>query len=492
MNHGPTLRRHRGWVGKFLLILLALAMLGVAVLFFLPGTSSELQREAKIAALARVGDVAVERLAEASPDNHGSAVDFIRQPIEVREVAKDVFYATGVGNTVMVRTDDGVVIFDTGLVIQSAKQLQALRETVSDQPARYVVLSHSHADHVGGTRLWLTDSTQLVAHEEFLEEQRYLTELDPYFHNRNRTLFPWMPAEPSKLGLLNFRDLVPDIEVDNDEPFTFMVGGKRFEAIAAPGAEGADNLVLWLPDERILLTGDFFGPQFPQFPNVFTMRGEKVRKPVEYIQSLDRLIALEPEVVVPSHLAPAYGAEKIKQDMLRIRDAVQYVHDATVAGMNAGKTVYQLMQEIVLPEELSLVQSHGKVSWAVRSIWEYYATWFHFRHSTELYAVPIDDVFEDIASLAGEARLLQLADTYLTGNELEKALHVLDIAAAGQDSAPVAALRASVLQQLLERARRTTANDYEIYWLNAQLEKAHSASSFAVTDEHSETFSQPQ
>ena len=109
-----------------------------------------------------------------------------------------------------------------------------------------------------------------------------------------------------------------------------------------------NNIVLWLPQQKVLITGDFFGPQFPQFPNIFTMRGEKVRKPVEYIASLDKLIALEPEIIIPSHLAPTVGKEEIREGMQRIRDAVQYVHDETIAGMNAGKTVYQLMEEIHL------------------------------------------------------------------------------------------------------------------------------------------------
>ena len=42
---------------------------------------------------------------------------------------------------------------------------------------------------------------------------------------------------------------------------------------------------------QILSTGDFFDPQFPQLPNIFTMRGEKIRKPMEHIKSLDKLIA---------------------------------------------------------------------------------------------------------------------------------------------------------------------------------------------------------
>ena len=135
---------------------------------------------------------------------------------------------------------------------------------------------------------------------------------------------------------MDFRGLVPDVRVGNGEPYRFTLGGRRFEVYGTPGAEGADNIVLWLPDEKILLSGDFFGPQFPQFPNVFTMRGEKVRKPIEYVDSLNRILTLEPEMILPSHLDPVVGGDKIARDMRKIRDAVQYVHDETVAGMNSG------------------------------------------------------------------------------------------------------------------------------------------------------------
>ena len=69
-----------------------------------------------------------------------------------------------------------------------------------------------------------------------------------------------------------------------------------------------------------------------------------------------------------------------------MRDAVQYVNDATVAGMNEGKDVFTLMREIRLPDELAVGEGYGKVSWGVRSIWEGYAGWFHARSTTELYA----------------------------------------------------------------------------------------------------------
>ena len=464
----------QGSVITWLLLLLVVILLGViGWLLVDEEAGGEIKREAQIRALETIGDAAAERMAASGSDGeatHGSAVDLIERPIEVRQVADNVYYATGVGNTVMVTTDDGVVIFDTGLIIQSAKQLRALREQVSDAPVRYIVLSHSHADHVGGTRLWQEPGSNIIAHSQFEEEQRYLTELDPYFYSRNRTLFPWMPEEPTEIGLLNYRGIVPDIRVEEGETFRFEVGGTVFEAMGTAGAEGADNLVLWLPEQKILLTGDFFGPQFPQFPNVFTMRGEKVRKPMEYVASLDRLIPLAPEIVVPSHLDPTVGAQEIRDGMVRIRDAVQYVHDATVAGMNAGKSVYQLMQDVQLPPELDLVQNHGKVDWAVKSIWEYYATWFHFDSTTELYPVPAREVYPDIGAAAGEEALLSLARSYLDRNEPVKALHTIEMALAAWPDLPSAlALREQALQTLIQASEQGLRNDYEIYWLKARL-----------------------
>ena len=473
MNKPRASHRQQGMVVPLLLVLVVFLLGVIAWLVFDEDAGGEIKREAQIRALEKIGDVAAEQMAQSSgegDDTHGSAVDLIDRPIEVRKVADNVYYATGVGNTVMVTTDDGVVIFDTGLIIQSAKQLRALREQVSDAPVRYVVLSHSHADHVGGTRLWQEPGSKVIAHRQFEEEQRYLTELDPYFYSRNRTLFPWMPEEPTDIGLLNYRGIVPDIRVEEGETYRFEVGGTVFEAMGTAGAEGADNLVLWLPEQKILLTGDFFGPQFPQFPNVFTMRGEKVRKPMEYVASLDRLLPLQPEIVVPSHFHPTVGAEEIASGMTRIRDAVQYVHDATVAGMNAGKSVYELMAEIQLPPEFDLVQNHGKVDWAVKSIWEYYATWFHFDSTTELYPVPARTIYADLGAAAGEEALLSLAQNYLNREEPVKALHAVEVALATWPDSPSAlAIRERALQSLLEASEQGLRNDYEIYWLKARL-----------------------
>ncbi len=448
--------------GLFTFLLIALIIGGV--LWASPNT----KKAAQIRALDKIGDVAVKRMSS-DPRTQGSvAAEFINIPIEAREIAPGIFQATGVGNAHLITTSEGNVLFDTGLVTQVPKQIKALEPHLDGQKLTHIILSHSHADHAGGTKYWQDDNTEIVAHEEFKEEQRYLSDLQEYQWGRNRTLFPFMPETPPKIGLLAYGGIEPTIKVRNGTPYKFTQGGIDFEVHALPGAEGADNVVLWLPKKKILFAGDFFGPLFPQFPNVFTMRGEKVRKPHEYIQSLEKIMELDPVMIVPSHRNPVTEKAAIDDGLRRMHGATKYVHDAVIAGMNGGKSVEDLMVEIQLPAELSLTQEHGKVSWAVKSIWEYYMTWFHFDKTTELYHVSRESVNADLLELAGVDALIGRARSYMDGGKPLEALHLLDVI--GDTSIEEALiLHEAALEMLKSNAENTTQNAYEIYWLDYKL-----------------------
>lgn len=428
------------------------------------GENSELRKKAELKAVEVIGEAARERM----PDD--VAGGFHKIPIKVKELSTDVYQVMGIANTHLINTSEGSVLFDTGLSIQAAEQIQQLSPYVTG-PISHIIVSHSHADHIGGVRFWRQDTTQIIAHREFVEEQRYLTELEPYLHNRNRILFPWMPESPTTIDMIKYGGIEPDILVDHND-VQFELGGVQFDVLHTPGAEGADNISLWLPQKKILFTGDTLGPNFPQFPNVFTMRGEKVRKPIGYIASLNKMIALQPEMLVMSHHEPYAGKDAIVANLTLIRDATQYVHDAVIEGMNSGKTVHQLMAEIQLPKALKLSQLHGKVSWAVKSIWEYYATWFHFDTPTELYSVPARDVYADLAALATADALVNKAEQEIEQGNHNKALHFLEIAVAGEPN-NVAALRAQkmVYEKLLNDAMHVLENNYEKDYMRALIKQ---------------------
>lgn len=452
---------------KWVLGLLLFAVIGTVLTFTF---SKDARKAAQIKAVDKMGDVAVKRMSS-NPNVKGSvAAEFINIPIKAREIAPGVFQATGVGNAHVITTSGKDVLFDTGLPTQAPKQIKALGEAIPDLDLSHIVVSHSHADHAGGVKFWQDDETEIVAHAEFTEEQRYLTELQDYFWHRNRTLFPFMPETPPRIGLIAYGGVEPSVKVPNGQPYVFFQGGRNFEIHALPGAEGADNIVLWLPGEKILFSGDFFGPLFPQFPNVFTMRGEKIRKPIEYINSLNTLIELSPDMIVPSHKDPITDKAIITEGLVKMRDATKYVHDAVIAGMNAGKTVEQLMAEITLPPELALTQEHGRVSWAVKSIWEYYATWFHFDDTTELYHVPEKTVYADITELAGVEALTAKAKSYAENGDPLKALHLTKVVLETKPNDQVTLnVKKTALTQLLSEAKSGTKNSYEIYWLNYRI-----------------------
>ena len=451
-------------------MLLALALVVWAVFWL----SEDVRKEAQLRAGLLMGDVATEVVRRQGASER--AADFIDVPLAVREVGDGIYQATGVANVQVIVTSEGRVVFDTGLATQAARQKQLLDEVTGDVPVTHVILSHSHQDHVGGTRFWTREGVEIVAHREFPEEQRYLRELQDYFWFRNRTLFPWMPERPPRIGLLAYGGIEPTRFVDEGAPYVFEQGGVEFVVLSTPGAEGADNISLWLPQTRTLLSGDTFGPIFPQFPNIFTMRGEKIRKPIEYIHSLEKLIALGPERVVPSHRDPVEGGDEIRAGLERIRDAVRYVHDEVVAGMNAGRSVEELMASVQLPPELALTQAHGRVSWAVKSIWEYYGTWFHFDTTTELYPVPRSAVYGDLAELAGAQALVEKAREHLAASEPVHALHLLDIViGADPSSRPAQRVRREALERLLAEAESGLRNSYEMDWLRYRIRLADEA-----------------
>ena len=158
-----------------------------------------------------------------------------------------------------------------------------------------------------------------------------------------------------------------------------------------------------------MLTGNLFGPLFGHVPNLVTMRGDRYRDALAYVDSLDLVLGIVPDRLITGHFDPIEGADRIAEEITAMRDATQWVHDRTVDGMNAGTDVHTLMRELTLPSRFDLGEGYGRTSWNVRAIWENYAGWFHHRSTTELYGVPAAAVASDLVAVAGAGALAAAA-----------------------------------------------------------------------------------
>jgi len=142
-------------------------------------------------------------------------------------------------------------------------------------------------------------------------------------------------------------------------------------------SESSDQIYVWLPDKDVLLIGD---NTYAEIPNIYTLRGAVYRDPVNYINALDKMIPLEAEYMVGSHLKPVTGKETIRDILVSTRDATQYIYDQTIRGMNNGYTADELSRMIELPEQLDnhpwLTKIRNDVSAHVKQIYYGNLGWY--------------------------------------------------------------------------------------------------------------------
>lgn len=374
-----------------------------------------------------------------------------------------IHMAKDISNAYLVQTADGDVMVNTGFN-HSMERNKALFAPVRTGPLRYIFLTQAHLDHFGGLPAFREEATQVVAQRRFPETWQFFFDLHPYLTKRSGKLWAFNRKGP------NPPPAPPvDLDVLVDQQRTFELGGRTFEAISTCGGESLCSMIVWMPLEKVVFTGNLFGPVFLAMPNLTTTRGDKPRLVVNYLDSLDRVRDLGADLLITGHGDPIRGAAHIRASLDKMYDAVSYIRDETIKGMNAGKDVHTLMREITLPEHLKIGEFHGKVSWAVRAIWEEHSGWFHYDSTTALYGVPRSSVDADLTELAGGASALAArARSHVDAGRPLEAIHLLDVALDAEPANRDAlAVKKDALQALL--AASGSENLSETMWLKAEI-----------------------
>jgi alkyl sulfatase BDS1-like metallo-beta-lactamase superfamily hydrolase len=389
---------------------------------------------------------------------------------EAVKITSFIFMAKDISNAYLINTADGDVMVNTGFM-DNTERNRALFAPLRSGPLRYILLTQAHADHYGGVPAFKEPATKIIGGKKFNDTWQYFHDLAPYLQKRSAKL--WASTMKRGGNPIPPPKVVPDITVDDS--YAFELGGRKFELISTPGGESLDSICVWMPNEKIVFTGNVFGPVFLAIPNLTTTRGDKPRLVVNYLESLERVRKLGAELLITGHGDPIVGKEKIRLSLDKMHDAVLYVKNAVISGMNAGKTVHELMREITLPEQLQIGQFHGKISWAVRAIWEEHSGWFHYDSTTSLYGVPRSSINADLVELAGGASAVaRRAAARLTEGKPLEAIHLLDIAlGAESNNKDALAVKKDALNALL--AQCGGSNLSEVMWLKSEIAAAEAA-----------------
>ncbi|WP_310531964.1 MBL fold metallo-hydrolase [Novosphingobium sp.] len=390
---------------------------------------------------------------------------------EAVEITPSIFMVKDISNAYLVTTSEGDVLVNTGFLNNGAKT-RALFAPHRQGPLNAIVLTQAHADHFGGVPELKEADTEVIAGKGFTETDQYFDDLKMFLGRRSGKLWASMtrrdgpPPVPPRI--------VPDVEVAGQ--LSFSLGGKRFEVIKVPGGETLCAVIVWLPDEKIVFTGNLFGPVWRSMPNLTTVRGDKPRLVGPYLKSCEIVRDLGAELLITGHGEPIFGADLIRADIQAMHDAVQWIETETIKVMNAGGTVYQAMQQIHLPAEMKIGEFHGQTKWTVRAVWEENGNWVKYEDgTTALFGSPVSSVYADIAELAGGAdKVAERAKALLDADKPLEALHLVDVALGVDGAEPTALVVKKHACQLL-LARGGGQNLSETMWLKAEIAEAEKA-----------------
>jgi glyoxylase-like metal-dependent hydrolase (beta-lactamase superfamily II) len=208
-----------------------------------------------------------------------------------------------ISNAAFVVTPAGVVVIDALGSPALAERLVAQIAKITPQPITHVIVTHYHADHVYGLQTFKALGARLVAH---------------------RSALAYLNSETARLRLqVSREELAPWVDantrlVDADEwldgPQVLTVGGVRFEINPVGPAHTPEDLVVYLPSEKVLFAGDLvFRSRIPYVGQADSRH---------WITALDSLLKFDTRVIVPGHGALSSEARK---DMQLTRDYLTYL-----------------------------------------------------------------------------------------------------------------------------------------------------------------------
>jgi alkyl sulfatase BDS1-like metallo-beta-lactamase superfamily hydrolase len=255
---------------------------------------------------------------------------------------------------------------------------------------------------------------------------------------------------------------------------TIDVGGVPIELHHARG-ETDDHTWTWIPSKRVLCSGDLFIWAAPNAGNP-----QKVQRyPIEWARALHVMAALGAEVLLPGHGVPVVGADRVKTALLDTAELLESLHDQTVAMMNDGARLDDIIHSVHAPAHLLdkpyLKPVYDEPEFVVRNTWRLYGGWYDGNPAT-LKPAPDAAVARELASLAGgAAALADRANVLLAAGDdasLRLAGNLAEIASlAAPDDAGVHAVRAAVFGKRAEVEASTMAKGV-FAWAAAESSKA--------------------
>ena len=400
------------------------------------------------------------------------------------EVVPGIYQVRGLdlSNVTFVEGDEGVVVIDTLLSIETGAAALALyRKHRGDRPVKAVVVTHSHADHFGGIRGFVSaeevasGAVRVFAPEGFVQhavaENVYagvaMSRRAGYMYGAALARGPrgQVGAGLGQTVSTGTVSLLAPTDVVTTTGHEETVDGVRMLFQMAPDTEAPSEFLIYLPDHRALCSAE---DATHVLHNLLTLRGAVVRDPhgwAGYLTETVDLFGDEVEVVFASHHWPTWGNERVVEFLSLQRDLYKYLHDQTLRMLNQGLVGAEIAEAIQLPPALENTWHtrgyYGSVSHNVKAIYQRYLGWFDGNPAHLWEHPPVERARRYVDAMGGVDAVVEQASEAFDAGDLRWAAELANHAVfAEPEHAEARTLLADTFEQLGYGSENGTWRDF--------------------------------
>ncbi|WP_333804922.1 alkyl/aryl-sulfatase [Sulfurospirillum sp.] len=344
-------------------------------------------------------------------------------PKQVTEVIPNkVYHVMGYAhsNASFIIGDTSVIVIDTLDSTTRAEQLKKIIATYTNKPIKTIIYTHGHPDHRGGAGAFMNTKPEIIAAAPIKPLLGKTNILKDVFDLRSIRQHGYQltdeEAVSQGIGIRegitqkngDIQRFVPPTTLLKERQTTRVIDGITFEFNSASG-ETDDHLLIWLPESKVLLSGDNY---YGCWPNIAPIRGGQYRDVNAWIETLEKMLSFNATYVLPGHTKPLMGNKEVTEVLTNYHDALEYVLQETLKYINQDMSVDGIVEKVKLPEHFAklpyLGEYYGTVEWTVRGIFSGYVGWFD-GNPTNIHPLPPKDHAQKTIALMGGSETVQKA-----------------------------------------------------------------------------------
>jgi cyclase len=252
-------------------------------------------------------------------------------PLSVKRISDSVYWTQGGagGNTGIIIGKDGVIVVDAKTTPASAKEVLAEIAKLTPKPVTTVMITHSDGDHVNSLAAFPTGLT-------IISQEGCKKEMEASAGARN--------TAP--------QDHLPTKTIDKKESLT--INGVRFTLLNFGPAHTSGDLIVFLPDEKVVFTGDLVVTNQPDpYPIIHL---NKHGSSQGWVQNMRGITALKADKFVPGH-----GDLQTKANLQKMLDSAQNRREEIKKMVAQGKSLADVEAALGEPAGPATPQSFTEV-----------------------------------------------------------------------------------------------------------------------------------